>query len=156
MNFVEFLRTPFFRTPPVAASVIIYVFKYPSNLKLWRYSFPYSFVLKGSYLCWWKWSLELWPYGYARSDMDLTDMDPSLEMEKCSNSCSDSDVANMALHTWALLLDQVRVHPLITNGKFSEKLTFLSPWYPHVYLLIRGLEMLVFRNILRTYLMDGP
>ena len=33
-------------------------------------------------------------------------------------------------------------HPLSTYAKFSEKLTFL--------------EMLVFRKILRTYLMDGP
>ena len=35
-----------------------------------------------------------------------------------------------------------RGHPLSTYAKFSEK-------------PIRGLEMLVFRKILRTYLMDG-
>ena len=40
--------------------------------------------------------------------------------------------------------------------KFSEKLTFLTPWYAHVRVRIRGLEMLVFRKILRTYLMDEP
>ena len=28
--------------------------------------------------------------------------------------------------------------------------------HPHVHVRIRGLEMLVFRKILRTYLMDGP
>ena len=49
-----------------------------------------------------------------------------------------------------------RDHPLSTYAKFSEKLTFLTPWYVHVRVYIRGLEMLVFRNILRTYLMDDP
>ena len=41
--------------------------------------------------------------------------------------------------------------PLSTYAKFSEKLTFLTSWYAH-----RGLEMLVFRKILRTYLIDNP
>ena len=49
-----------------------------------------------------------------------------------------------------------RGHPLSTYAKFSEKLTFLTPWYAHVPVRIRGLEMLVFREILRTYLMDDP
>ena len=40
--------------------------------------------------------------------------------------------------------------------KFSKNLTFLTSWYAHVRVRIRGLEMLVFQNILRTYLMDGP
>ena len=40
----------------------------------------------------------------------------------------------------------VRGHPLKTYAKFSEKLTAR----------IRGLEMLVFRKILRTYLMMAP
>ena len=35
-------------------------------------------------------------------------------------------------------------------AKFSEKITFLTPLH------IRGLEMLVFRKILRKYLTDGP
>ena len=43
---------------------------------------------------------------------------------------------------------RIRGHPLRTYAKFSEKLTFLTP-------LIRT-EMLVFRKILRTYLMDNP
>ena len=30
---------------------------------------------------------------------------------------------------------------------FSEKLTFLTPWYAHVFLRIRGQEMLVFNEI---------
>ena len=47
-------------------------------------------------------------------------------------------------------------HPLSKFAKFSEKLTFLTPWYSHVCVRIRGLEMLVFRNILRMYLMDDP
>ena len=45
-----------------------------------------------------------------------------------------------------------RGHPLSTYAKFFEKLIFLTPWY----VCIRGLEMLVFREIVRTYLMDGP
>ena len=47
-------------------------------------------------------------------------------------------------------------HPLSTYAKFFEKLTFLTPWYAHVRVRIRGFEMLVFRKILCTYLMDGP
>ena len=47
-------------------------------------------------------------------------------------------------------------HPLSMYAKFSEKLTFLTPWYAHVRVRIRGLKMLVLRKILRTYLMDGP
>ena len=47
-------------------------------------------------------------------------------------------------------------HPLSTYAKFSEKLAFLTPWYAHVRVRIRELEMLVFRKILRTYLMDEP
>ena len=50
----------------------------------------------------------------------------------------------------------IRGHPLSTYAKFSEKLTFLTPWYAHIRVPIRGLEMLVFRKILRTYLMDNP
>ena len=49
-----------------------------------------------------------------------------------------------------------RGHPLSTYAKFSEKLTFLTPWYAHVCVRIRGLEMLVFRKIWCTYLMDDP
>ena len=45
---------------------------------------------------------------------------------------------------------------LSTYAKFSEKLTFLTPWYAHVRVHTRGLEMLAFRKILRTYLMDNP
>ena len=53
-------------------------------------------------------------------------------------------------------MSTIRAHPLSTYAKLSEKLTFLTPWYVHVRVRIRGLEMLVFRKILRTYLMDGP
>ena len=53
-------------------------------------------------------------------------------------------------------IDRFRGHPLSTYPTFSEKLTFLTPRYGHVRVRIRGLEMLVFRKILRTYLMDGP
>ena len=47
-------------------------------------------------------------------------------------------------------------HPLSTYAEFSEKLTFLTPQYAHVGVRIRGLEMLVFRKILRAYLVDDP
>ena len=50
----------------------------------------------------------------------------------------------------------IRGHPLSTYEKCSKKLTFLTAWYAHVRERIRGLEMLVFRNIFRTYLMDDP
>ena len=43
---------------------------------------------------------------------------------------------------------------LSTYAKFSEKLTFLNPRYAHARVRIRGVEMLVFRNILHTYVMD--
>ena len=46
-------------------------------------------------------------------------------------------------------------HPLSTCAKLSEKLTFLTPLYTHVRVRIRELEMLVFRKLLRTYLIDG-
>ena len=49
-----------------------------------------------------------------------------------------------------------RGQPLSTYATFFEKLTFLTPWYSHVRVRIRGLEMLVFRKILRTYLVDDP
>ena len=45
-------------------------------------------------------------------------------------------------------------YPLSTYAKFSDKLTSLTPWYAHVGVRIRGLEMSVFRKILLTYLMD--
>ena len=49
-----------------------------------------------------------------------------------------------------------REHLLSTYAKFSEGLTFLTPWCALGRVRIRGLEMLVFRKILRTCLMDGP
>ena len=50
----------------------------------------------------------------------------------------------------------IRGHPLSTYANFSVKLTILISWYAHVRVRIKGLEMLVFRDILRTYLMDDP
>ena len=40
--------------------------------------------------------------------------------------------------------------------KVFRKPTFLTLRYSHICVRIRGLEMLVFRTILRTYLMDSP
>ena len=55
-----------------------------------------------------------------------------------------------------LLLRFIRNHPFRSYAKFSEKLTFLSPWYAHarvhimgernVRVHIRGKEMLVFEK----------
>ena len=53
-------------------------------------------------------------------------------------------------------INMIRGHPLSTYAKFSEKLTFLTPLYAHVRVRIRGLEMLVSRKMLGTYLMDDP
>ena len=53
-----------------------------------------------------------------------------------------------------LFLEAVRDHSVSTYAKFSEKLTFLTPGYAHIRVRISGLEMLVFRKILRTYLMN--
>ena len=47
-------------------------------------------------------------------------------------------------------------HLLSTYEKFSEKLTFLTPLCAHKRVRIRRLEMLVFREILRTSVMDDP
>ena len=52
-----------------------------------------------------------------------------------------------------------RGRQLSTYAKFSEKLTFLTPCDINGLVSIlyrRGLEMLVFRKILRMYLMDDP
>ena len=59
-------------------------------------------------------------------------------------------------HKWWLHHRMTRGRPLSMYAKFSEKLIFLTPWYVHVCVRIRGLEMLFFRKILRTYLMDDP
>ena len=39
--------------------------------------------------------------------------------------------------------------------KISKKLTFLTTRYAHVYVQIKGFEMLVFRKILHTYYIHG-
>ena len=57
---------------------------------------------------------------------------------------------------WQQMGQSNRGHPLSTYAKFSQKLTFLTSWYAHVRVRMRVLEMLVFRKILHTYLMDGP
>ena len=54
------------------------------------------------------------------------------------------------------LRNVTRGHPFSMYAKFCEKLTFLTPYYVHVRVRIRRLEVLVFRKILRTYLMDNP
>ena len=54
-------------------------------------------------------------------------------------------------------IKSIRGHPLIsTYAQFSEKLTFLTPLYAHIRVRIKGLEILVLQNVLRTYLMSDP
>ena len=58
-----------------------------------------------------------------------------------------------------MIMILVRGYRLSRYEKFSKKLTFLTHLkltFLQVRVRIRGLEMLVFRKILRTYLMDGP
>ena len=62
----------------------------------------------------------------------------------------------MTLKKIAYLAFRLLGHLLSAFAKFSEKLTFLTPWYAHVRVRIRELKMVVFRKSLRTYLMDGP
>ena len=63
-------------------------------------------------------------------------------------------------NAWKIFVNEFNIliggHPLSTYAKYSEKLTFVTPWYAHVRVLIRGLQMLVFPNILPTYLTDDP
>ena len=47
-------------------------------------------------------------------------------------------------------------HSFSMSAKFSEELTFLTSWYAHVRVCIRGYEMLVFWKILPTYEMNDP
>ena len=54
---------------------------------------------------------------------------------------------------WDAWLVAIRGHPLSTYAKYSEKLAFLTPWYAHVRVRIRELEIIVFRKSLPTYLM---
>ena len=47
-------------------------------------------------------------------------------------------------------------HPFSAYAKFPKKQTFLTPGYAHIPVCIRGWELLVFLNILRTYSVDNP
>ena len=51
---------------------------------------------------------------------------------------------------------EARGQPLTTYAKFFEKLTFLSPWYAHVHMYIRVLEIYVFWKIFACVDMDEP
>ena len=72
------------------------------------------------------------------------------------------NVVNSAATRIMELLGKVlkRKNPLRLSIKYVRnifrELTFLTPCYAHVHVRIRRLEMLVFRKILRTYLMDDP
>ena len=50
---------------------------------------------------------------------------------------------------WDKRIYTIKDHSLCMDAKSTEKLKFLTPWYAHVR--IRGLEILVFQKILRTY-----
>ena len=55
-----------------------------------------------------------------------------------------------------LYVNYLRGYSLSTDAKFSGRQLFLTPWYANVRVRIRGLEMLVFRKLLRTYVMNDP
>ena len=48
-------------------------------------------------------------------------------------------------------LPVLRDHSFTTYAKLSEKLTFRTPWYAHIRVRIRGLQMLVSQRISRAY-----
>ena len=52
--------------------------------------------------------------------------------------------------------NKLRGHLLSAHAKFYEELTSLTIWYAHVRVRIRGLEILLFRKIMCTHLMDDP
>ena len=59
------------------------------------------------------------------------------------------------------LLQKVQINigslrSLYTFTKFSEKLLFLTSWYAHIWVFIRGYEMLVFQKMLHTYRSSRP
>ena len=61
------------------------------------------------------------------------------------------DMKNAFLQFWLDSASQeISCHLLRAYVKFSEQLTFLTPWYVHVHVRIRGLEILVSRKVLRT------
>ena len=45
----------------------------------------------------------------------------------------------------------VRDHSFSKYAKFSKKSTFFTTWYVHAHVRIRGLEMLLYRKLLRTH-----
>ena len=47
-------------------------------------------------------------------------------------------------------------HSFCTYGKFLENLIFITPWYTHVRVRIRGQDVFVFCRILCTYWMNDP
>ena len=76
--------------------IIYYVSKYPFN---WYSDTTFYFIpliLKGSYLCWPKWCLELWPQGVCRITI-MHSIDPSRDMEWRITICCNPDLANMSL-----------------------------------------------------------
>ena len=60
----------------------------------------------------------------------------------------------MPIMDFSMRLIEIRGHPLSAYAKSSEKQTFQTPWYVNVRVRIRGVEMLFFWKLLRTYLMD--
>ena len=72
----------------------------------------------------------------------------------CPSFCNDFSSGLLTHHFFwffAWSYDLIKGQPLCTYAKFSEKLTFITPWYAHI-----DEKMWVFRIILRTYLMDDP
>ena len=66
------------------------------------------------------------------------------------NYCSHHKVSQLTCNE-NQLTSFCRSHSFSAYTKSFEKLTFLTRWYEHVGLRIRGKEMLVFRKILLTH-----
>ena len=81
-------------------------------------------------------SLNNWMFVYERSGS---------EFKSC---CSHLNLKSQQCIWLFIVMD----HSVSTNAIFFEKLTFLTPWYAHVHVSIRGKEMLVFQIF--TYVLN--
>ena len=69
------------------------------------------------------------------------------ETDELENELPD---AKMILRSFYVELN-LSGHPFITYTKFSEELTFLTPWYENICIRTKESEMLVVQNILFMY-----
>ena len=84
--------------------------------------------------------------------LEIKNLECVLQLDRNQVTCLKSNIQMIAI----IKKYHLRGHPLSSYANLSEKLALLTPWYAHARLRIRGLEMLVFWKILRTYLMVDP